>query len=39
MVQALIGRAHPQTYNQIFDGMEHDQEVLVPGEEDDAYAP
>jgi hypothetical protein len=36
LLSALADREHPKTYNEIFTTMEHGQEVLVTGEEDNA---
>jgi hypothetical protein len=39
MITALMDRAHPKTYNQIFEGIDDRQEVVVTGEEDNTFKP
>ena len=39
LVKALMDRANPKTYNQIFEQIDDRQEVVVTGEEDNTFAP
>ncbi len=39
ILKALMNRAQPKTYQQIFAGIPSDQEIVVEGEEDNTFKP